>query len=45
MKNINDKIYINIFNENENITLNYKQIVSAFYGNKKYKKNIINKLI
>ena len=44
-KNINDQICINIFNENENFTLNYKQIVSASYGNKKYKKNIIKKLI
>jgi hypothetical protein len=41
-KNINDKICINIFNENENITLNYKQIVSAFYGIKENYKKLWN---
>ena len=41
-KNINDQICVNIFNENENFTLNYKQIVSASYGVKENYKKLWN---
>jgi hypothetical protein len=44
-KNINDQICVNIFNENENFTLNYKQIVSVFYGNNNQKKDVTNKIL